>query len=131
MVKEIQKPIISVPQTEANKVITNSLKTSDRKVFGELVEILKEKFKGITDTQCHGIIYRAYSKKDAVLVKEGKHYRLKTKKDEEILPVGLDKIRKIIQKAINDIDNIAAGEFATPDDFETYKKIKENLNKLI
>ncbi|MGQ9007538.1 hypothetical protein ACTXHP_04805 [Bacillus stercoris] len=116
-----------ISQEEANKILKNNLTLNDQKEYSDLAQILESHFPGATTGQCAGLIHRAHTKDDGVLIKKGKFYSLRSKED---TLSGIEKAKQKIKNLINEIDKIPVSEFQTANDFEDFKKIRNALQTL-
>jgi len=57
---------------EAVQVFLEHLEPGDQKTHGDLVKMLQEHVKGVSPTQCSGMIYRCRTNADGVLEKTDK-----------------------------------------------------------
>jgi flagellar hook-basal body complex protein FliE len=119
---------ISVSQSEANELFEQSLSQGEQKAYKDLVDILKENFKSINNSQCSGLIHRAHKNQDGVLEKNGKMYALRSPKAEL---KGITKVKEKIQRTLDDIAAIPNSEFSTTDEFTKLVEIKQRLELII
>lgn len=121
--------LISVPQDDANKSLQNHLEADKKYTYQEIKEILKMTFVGVNDNQCSGLIHRAHSKTQGVLVKVDKYYQLRA--TATTTNNGLEEAKRILEDALREIELIPVKHFETADQFGELIKLKEELNKLI
>jgi|GEM_PF-3756973 len=121
---------VSVRTEDALKVFKERLKQGEQKKHKDLSAILKDEFKGINDSQCAGIIYRAHANQDAILKKEGSYYRLLTDEEKPETAEGLDLVKEKLDQFIEDIESIPASQFKTYDTFSKYKELLERLQQI-
>ncbi|GAB6928290.1 hypothetical protein JCM10914A_22730 [Paenibacillus sp. JCM 10914] len=120
---------ISVSQEEGNQVLQAQLNIGEQKEYRDLVQILETAFPNINSNQCSGIINRAHTKDNGVLVKNGKLYSLRTKQSPQ--NNGIYKVKEKINALIKEIDQIPVSEFQTASDFEDFKTIRNSLHALL
>lgn len=125
----ISMAVISVPQDEANNSLQNHLESGKKYTYQEVKEILKRLFEGINDNQCSGLIHRAHSKTDGVLVKIDKYYQLRA--TATTANNGLEEAKRILEDALRGIELIPVKHFKTAEQFTDLIKLKEEVYKLI
>lgn len=121
--------VISVSQSEANNLLQNQLQAGKQYTYQEIKNVFKKNFTGVNDNQCSGLIHRAHSKTDGVLVKIDKYYQLRA--TATITNNGLEEAKRILEDALREIELIPIKHFKTTEQFEDLIKLKEELNKLI
>jgi hypothetical protein len=121
--------IISVPQADANNSLQNHLEAGRKYTFNEVKGVLQQAFEGINDNQCSGLIHRAHSKTDGVLVKVDKQYQLRA--TATAANNGLEEAKRILEDALREIELIPVKHFKTAEQFSQLIELKEKLNKLI
>lgn len=120
---------ISVAQDEGNNSLQNHLEAGKKYTYNEIKAVLKNVFKGINDNQCSGLIHRAHSKTDGVLVKDDKYYQLRA--TATTINNGLEEAKRILEDALREIELIPVKQFKTAEQFSQLMNLKEELNKLI
>lgn len=121
--------VISVSQSKANDLLQNQLQAGKQYTYQEIKDVLKTAFQGVNDNQCSGLIHRAHSKTDGVLVKVDKYYQLRA--TATITNNGLEEAKRILEDALREIELIPIKHFQTAEQFNELIKLKEELNKLI
>ena len=121
--------VISVPQLDANNSLQNHLEAGSKYTYNEIKEVLKKEFEGVNDNQCSGLIHRAHSKTDGVLVKVDKYYQLRA--TATTANNGLEEAKRILEDALREIELTPVKHFKTAEQFNEFIKLKEELNKLI
>lgn len=120
---------ISVAQDDANNSLQNHLESGRKYTYNEIKEVLKEIFEGINPNQCSGIIHRAHSKTDGVLVKVDKYYQLRA--TATTTNNGVEEAKRILEDALREIELIPIKHFKTAEQFSQLINLKEEINKLI
>lgn len=121
--------IISVSQADANNALQATLEAGKQYVYNEVKQVLKDKFNGINDNQCSGIINRAHSKTNGVLVKIDKVYQLRA--TATTTNNGLEEAKRILEDALREIELIPVKHFETSEQFGELIRLKQQINELI
>ena len=121
--------VISVSQNDANNLLQNELESDKKYTYHEIKEVLKKVFESINNNQCSGLIHRAHSKTDGVLVKIDKYYQLRA--TATATNNGLEEAKRILEDALREIELIPIKHFKTTEQFNELIQLKEKLNKLI
>lgn len=119
----------SISQSDANAFLQTRLTSGEKYTYREIKEALAEGFEGINDNQCSGLIHRAHSKVNGVLVKVDKHYQLRA----TVTPAGngVEAAKRIIEEALREIELIPVKDFQTADEFNELIDMKDKLNALL
>lgn len=121
---------IRVNSEDAFEYLSKTLKQGEKKKHRELIDVLKQGFEGIGESQCAGIIYRAHTNQNAVLKKEGSNYMLLTEEEKHKTAEGLDLVREKFNQFMEEIEQIPASQFKTYDSFSKYKELLERFNQI-
>src|SRR5699024_9237242 len=95
---------IRVNSEDAFEYLSKTLKQGEKKKHRDLIDVLKKGFKGIGESQCAGIIYRAHTNQNAVLKKEGSNYMLLTEEEKHNTAEGLDLVREKFNQFMEEIE---------------------------
>lgn len=118
-----------VTQAQANNVFQVQLQPGKQYEYKAVKKVLEQGFKGVNSNQCSGLIHRAHSKTDGVLVKVDKFYQLRA--TATTANNGLEEAKRILEDALREIELIPVKNFQTTGQFEDLINLKKELNKLI
>lgn len=120
---------ISVTQAQANSSFQKKLEAGKQYAFHEVKNVLKQTFNGVNDNQCAGLIHRAHSKTNGVLLKINKEYQLRA--TATTTNNGLEEAKRILEDALQAIELIPVKHFKTAEQFNDLINLKEEINKLV
>lgn len=120
------KPVLT---KDAFKVLSGKLDQGNQYLFKELKHILIDNFEGINTNQASSIINRAYTRRDGILVKEGKYCSLRATAKESTNR--LEEAKYILEDALKKIEKIPTSSIETIEQFNELIKIRTKLNEFI
>ncbi|MEJ8302886.1 hypothetical protein [Saccharibacillus sacchari] len=120
-----------VKQNSANSILQSKLNPQKEYTFQDIKNILVASFDEINDNQCAGLIHRAHSKVEGVLVKKEKLYRLRATADSTNEEDGLSLAKSILKDALREIEQIPNSHIKNVDQFNELTKLKEDVGKII